>query len=111
MAPSPSSPLASPAFDPGRRDDRRYRMRPGVSTAPAAERALVADLDRGTAYRLNQTARAMWELLAEGRTVAEVASALHERLGASRSQVEADAARLVADLLQEGLLEPRPEAG
>jgi hypothetical protein len=53
----------------------------------------------------------MWDLLASGGTAAEVAEAVHERLGAPREQAEADAAELLADLLEEGLLEPRTEVG
>lgn len=88
---------------------RRYHTPRGVTTAAAGPDLLLVDLDRGTAYRLNPTARAMWERLSSGSTVAEAALALEARLGAPRERIAADAEKLAAELVEGALLEPRPE--
>jgi hypothetical protein len=87
----------------------RFRKPEGVSTAPSREALLVVHLDRGTAYRLNGTARLMWELAAEGQTADEIAGSLAGRLAAPLERLRADAAALLDELASAALLEPVPE--
>mgnify|MGYP001267542498 CR=1 FL=1 len=84
----------------------RFRKPEAVSAAPAGEALLVVHLDRGTAFRLNGTARLMWDLACEGRTADEIAASLADRLAATPERLRADAAALVAELASQSLLEP-----
>lgn len=86
-----------------------FRVPQGVVTAPSGDALLVVHLDRGTAFRLNGTARLMWELAALGRTAAEIADSLGGRLGVVRERLRDDAAALLGELERAALLEPRPE--
>jgi hypothetical protein len=77
-----------------------------VSEAPSGDAILVVNLDQGTAFRLNRTARLMWDLAAEGRTAGEIAGALAGPLSAPLERVHADAAALLQELAAAALLEP-----
>ncbi|HEU4384506.1 MAG TPA: PqqD family protein [Anaeromyxobacteraceae bacterium] len=63
-------------------------------------------LDLGTAFRLNGTARLMWNLAAQGRTADEIAGSLADHLTAPVELLRADAAALIGELASEALLEP-----
>jgi hypothetical protein len=84
----------------------RFRKLPAVSEAPAGEALLLVNLDQGTAFRLNGTARLMWALAAEGRTPDEIAAALAGRLPASPDRLRTDAEALVRELADAALIEP-----
>lgn len=70
----------------------------------------MVNLDLGTAFRLNATARLMWELAAQGRTAEEIAGALADRLAAPPDRVLADASALLDQLSAAALLEPSGES-
>lgn len=63
-------------------------------------------LDRGTAYRLNGTARLIWDLAVAGRSADEIGDSLAPRLQAPLERIRADAAALLEELASEALLEP-----
>jgi hypothetical protein len=77
-----------------------------VSDAPSGDALLLVHLDRGTAFRLNGTARLMWALAREGRTTDEIAAALAEQLPARTETLRADAEALLDELVAAALLEP-----
>lgn len=91
--------------------DQRFRCPAGVQSAPGGSDLLVVDVLRGSAFRLNPTACAMWSHLARGETIPGTAAALAGALGAPRERLEADAASLVAELVKSRLLEPLVEPG
>ncbi len=80
-----------------------------MSEAPSGEALLLVHLDRGSAFRLNGTARLMWDLASAGRTADEIAASLAGRLAASTERLRADAAALLDELASAALLEPVPE--
>ena len=85
---------------------KRFRKLPAVSEASAGDALLVVNLDLGTAFRLNATARLMWALAAGGRTAEEIASALTGCLPATPDRLRADAEALLDELADAALLEP-----
>ena len=87
----------------------RFRKPDAVAQSPSGDALLVVHLDRGTAFRLNGTARLMWDLAAAGRTADEIAGSLAGRLGAPVERLRADAAALMGELASEALLEPAGE--
>ena len=84
----------------------RFRKISAVSERLSGDALLVVNLDQGTAFRLNGTARLMWDLAADGRTAEEIAGALGERLGTSSERLRTDAAALLDELAAAELLEP-----
>jgi hypothetical protein len=84
----------------------RFRKPEAVSTAVSGEALLVVHLDRGTAFRLNGTARLMWDLASAGRTADEIAGSLAGRLAAPPERLCADASALIEELSAQALLEP-----
>jgi coenzyme PQQ biosynthesis protein PqqD len=58
-----------------------------------------------TAFSLNDSARAIWELCDGQRTVADLCRELGERFACEESQLLSDVTRTVAQLQQLGLLE------
>ena len=54
---------------------------------------------------VNKTAAAVWPLLQEGCTRADIASALVERFGIEQERAGADADKLVSSLREMGLLD------
>ena len=87
----------------------RFRKAEAVAETPSGEALLVVHLDRGTAFRLNGTARLMWDLAVAGRTSDEIAASLAGRLAAPAERLRADAAALLDELASAALLEPVPE--
>ena len=66
------------------------------------EEVVVINLESGNYYSLNPTATALWNLLAEGRTVAEVADILVN--GAPAAEKRAQLMEFCQRLIQEGLI-------
>ena len=77
-----------------------------MSESLSGEVLLVVNLDQGTAFRLNGTARLMWELAAQGRTAVEIAGSLADSLEAPPERLRADAEALLDEFAAEALLEP-----
>ncbi len=88
----------------------RFRKAESVSEAPSGEALLLVHLERGTAYRLNGTARLMWDLAVAGRSAEEIAGSLATHLAEPLERLRADAAALLDELTSEALLEPVPGA-
>ena len=66
------------------------------------QEVVVINLESGNYYSLNQTATALWNLLAEGRTMAEVADILLN--GAPSTEKQAQVMEFCQRLVQEGLI-------
>lgn len=84
----------------------RFRKAESVSEAPSGDALMLVHLDRGTAYRLNGTARLMWELAVAGWSAEEIGDSLAARLETSPDRLHADATALMDQLVSEALLEP-----
>ena len=80
------------------------RVNPSIAAEPYGTEMLLVRLDDGTAFTLNETARRMWELVAEGCSAKEVAERLAGQLETSRERLEADAAELIRQLEAEAVL-------
>jgi hypothetical protein len=68
----------------------------------------IVALDAGTSqyFAANPSAAALWKLLGEGATEADLVDALCERYEVSREIAEADVSAFVRQLSERGLLEP-----
>ena len=63
-------------------------------------------MDLNGLFTLNDTAACVWELLAEERTLAELASAVAERFDVTPEIARADVQTFVDEIARMGLLEP-----
>ena len=75
-----------------------------VMSRRLGEECVMLDLDSGTYYGLDAVGARVWQLLGEGRSVAEACAAIVAEYDAPREAVEADVARLVKELAANGLL-------
>jgi hypothetical protein len=65
------------------------------------------DLDGGRYFSLNEVGAAVWEGLTRGLSLTEVSSELLESYEIDKETLRRDIERIVAELVAEGLLEPR----
>lgn len=82
----------------------RYRRTPDLAWQAVGPETVVVDLVRGRSLGLNATGGLVWGLLGEhdeGQIAAEVA----RRFGIGEDEARADVARLLAALLDRGLVE------
>ena len=77
-----------------------------VLARQVGDETVMLDLDNGTYYGLDQVGTRIWQLLAEGKTLAQVCDTMIEEYEVSREEIERDVTRLVADLSDKGLLKP-----
>jgi hypothetical protein len=72
---------------------------------------LILDLGSSEYYSLNDVGTAMWALMAEGRTLEEVAAEVCSRYEVADEQVRIDLSSLVAALREKGLITLRGPGG
>ena len=70
------------------------------------EETVMLDLAKGTYFGLDPVGARIWQLLAEGRTLAEVCDAMMVEYEVSREEIELDVARLAGELADRGLICP-----
>ncbi len=71
----------------------------------SADETALLSAERGKYFGLNSPAARVWSLLVQPSTLAEVCAALTEEFDVDPAVCERDTAELVAEMLQEGLLE------
>jgi Coenzyme PQQ synthesis protein D (PqqD) len=72
-----------------------------------AGQAVILDLSRGLYYGLDEVGATVWRLMAEPRSVAELASAVCEEYDVTRERAETDLLRLLSDMAERGLVQVR----
>jgi len=81
-----------------------WRRHPDATVDEVGGELVLAQVARGTLYRLNASGRAIFRQLERGRTVAELAAALAPELGVAPERVARDAEKLIGELVAGGLL-------
>lgn len=61
---------------------------------------------RNAVYTFNESGTMLWGMIEVGRSAAELADRLQSEYGLSAQQAVADARQFIADLTEEGLIEP-----
>ena len=84
----------------------RVRIPQEVLARQVGDETVMLDLAKGAYFGLGPVGARMWQLLAEGKTLAEVCDAIVEEYEVARDAVERDLLALVADLMAQGLLVP-----
>jgi hypothetical protein len=87
------------------------RRAQGLVAHVAGDEAFVLRMNRGkerseSAYVFNETGTRLWVMIEGGRNITELVEYLRSEYALSREQAAADAAQFVAELIEEGLVEP-----
>lgn len=98
MSQSPSRPVVS------------IRRRPDVVARRVGKTAVLIHLGSNRIYELNDTGARVWELTADGATIEGLVDRLEREFEVDRGQLASEVARIVDDLVREGLFEGRPDA-
>jgi hypothetical protein len=77
-----------------------------VLARQVGEEAVMLDLARGTYFGLDPVGARIWQLLGQGKTLAEVCDAMVDEYDVSREVIERDVAKLVQELVDRGLVAP-----
>jgi hypothetical protein len=88
-----------------------FRVSEGVVFRELEGEAVLLNLDSGMYFGLDQVGTRVWQLLAEHQRVPAVIEKMLEEYEVGREALEADVARLVAALLDKGLLVQGDAAG
>ena len=85
--------------------DSRFRSNDGECAAKVIDgEAVIINLQNGTYYSLDKAGAAVWEQVADGRTLADVIETLKARYEVDAERAQNDVQRLVGELLTERLL-------
>ena len=72
--------------------------------------AVIINLLNGTYYSLDKAGAVVWELAADGGTIAEIVGGLTSRYDVDATRAQSDVERLISELVAERLLVPRDGA-
>ena len=67
---------------------------------------VMLDLAQGPYFGLDPVGARIWQLLADGKTLAEVCDAMMTEYDVTRDDIERDVARLAEELADRGLISP-----
>ena len=75
-----------------------------VLARDVGEETVILDLATGTYFGLNPVGARMWQLMADGKTLAETCDTIEAEYQAARPEIEQDLAKLVDELAARGLI-------
>ena len=84
----------------------RARIPPQVMARRVGEETVILDLASGTYFGLDSVGARIWQLMGEGKTLAEICDVIVEEYEVSRDDVESDIMSLVQELSSQGLIGP-----
>jgi hypothetical protein len=84
----------------------RFRIPDEVIARQVGEETVILDLVKGAYFGLDPVGARMWQLLAEGRTLAEVCDVIENEYEVARAEIERDVVDLADKLAREGLVAP-----
>lgn len=84
----------------------RVRVPQEVLARQVGGETVMLDLAKGTYFGLDPVGARMWQLLGEGKALAEVCDAIVEEYDVLRDAVERDLLELVEKLIAQGLIVP-----
>lgn len=82
-----------------------------MMTRRIGEETVILDLESGTYFSLEAAGSRIWELLAEGTTLAEVCETVLKEYDTEREVIERDVLELAEQLRKQGLLKTHGEPG
>lgn len=77
-----------------------------VMARQVGEEIVILDLVGGSYFGLDPVGARIWQLMGEGKTLAEICEMMLEEYEVEREQLEADVLRIAGELLERGLVVP-----
>lgn len=84
--------------------DTRVTVPPQVMAREVGGETVLLDLASGMYFGIDEVGTRIWELLAEGKSLGEVASTIAEEYDAAIEQINADTLEFVGQLIDKGLV-------
>jgi hypothetical protein len=84
----------------------RAQIQPQVIARQVGDETVMLDLANGMYFSLDAIGARIWQLLGEGRTLAEICAAITVEYEVARDVIERDVLNLVEELAAHGLLAP-----
>ena len=85
----------------------RLAVHPSVISRELSGETVLLHLESGVYYGLDRVATRIWQLLQQGRTIANVCEAMLEEYDVEQNVVQQDVARLVGELRERGIVVPQ----
>lgn len=77
-----------------------------VIARQVGEETVMLDLANGTYFSLDLVGARIWQLLGEGKTLAEICAVMMDEYEVSRDEIERDVVSLMEELTAHGLIVP-----
>ena len=77
---------------------------PQVMARTVGDETVILDLASGTYFGLDPVGARIWELMGEGKTLAEICEQMLDEYEVSREELERDTLRLAQELADQGLI-------
>ena len=82
----------------------RFAINPNVAVRQVGEETVILDLTSGTYLGLDPVGARIWQLMGEGKTLAEICSVMLDEYEVSRADLERDTMNVVEELLAQELI-------
>jgi hypothetical protein len=82
----------------------RVSIPPQVMARTVGDETVILDLASGTYFGLDSVGARIWELMCEGKTLAEICNRMLDEYEVSREELERDILRLAGELATQGLI-------
>jgi hypothetical protein len=90
----------------GSKMDTTYDIPAGVVARNLSGEMVILDLEKGIYFGLNAVGTMIWEMLGEGRSLADIKTRIVADYDVAESDAEADLLSLVSELRTRGLIVP-----
>ncbi len=77
---------------------------PQVMARTVGDETVILDLASGTYFGLDPVGARIWELIGEGKTLAEICEQMLDEYEVTREELERDTLRLAGELAEQGLI-------
>lgn len=83
----------------------KFAIKPNVMARQLGEETIILDLESGTYFGLDPVGARIWQLMNEGKSLAEICDVMLDEYEVSREKLERDASALVQDLAARNLID------
>jgi hypothetical protein len=96
--------MADFSFGDGGTDSTRVRRSPDVVSSRLGDAGVLVHLRTNRIFEVNATGLRIWELIGEGRTLAEIQEVLQQEFDVEPERLRQECLALVTELAREGLV-------
>ena len=82
----------------------RFAIKPNAMARQLGEETVILDLESGTYFGLDPVGARIWQLMKEGKSLAEICDVMLDEYEVSREKLERDALALAQDLEARSLI-------